>query len=133
MAQSFSSRAAFNYLKSKEFRSYLMSTSGALVSFADRRARIGGEVVANWGLPIAALADTKKSPEYISGNMTGVLIMYSALFMKFAWDVQPRNMLLFACHAANETCQLVQMGRFVNWHYMGGKEKAAALPAAPSS
>jgi hypothetical protein len=27
-------------------------------------------VVANWGLPLAALADMKKDPEYISGKMT---------------------------------------------------------------
>jgi hypothetical protein len=99
-------------------------------------------IVANWGLPLAAIADTRKSPEYISGNMTGgikhnffdlvplevnpnyylakfrwqVLCVYSALFMKFAIDVQPRNYLLFACHATNEVCQLVQLGRFVDWH-----------------
>jgi hypothetical protein len=27
--------------------------------------------------------------------------------------VQPRNLLLFACHASNETVQLAQLGRKV--------------------
>jgi len=27
-------------------------------------------IVANWGLPLAAIADMKRSPEYISGKMT---------------------------------------------------------------
>lgn len=26
--------------------------------------------VANWGIPIAAIADTQKSPQFISGKMT---------------------------------------------------------------
>lgn len=44
------------------------------------------------------------------------------IFMRFAWRVQPRNYLLFACHATNATAQLVQEGRFVNYWYMGGRE-----------
>ena len=35
-----------------------------------------------------------------------VLCVYSALFMRFAWAVQPRNYLLFACHASNECVQV---------------------------
>jgi hypothetical protein len=84
--------------------------------------------VANWGLPLAAIADTKKSPEFISGKMTAALSVYSVLFMRFAWMVQPRNYLLFACHAANEAAQLTQGYRFVNYHYMGGNNKVAANP-----
>ena len=72
--------------------------------------------VANWGLPLAALADMKKSPDLISGKMTGALMVYSMLFMRFAWMVQPRNYLLLACHATNETCQSIQMGRFLKWN-----------------
>ena len=87
------------HVKSKEFRSYLMST------------HFWGPV-ANWGIPIAAMADMKKSPDIISPRMTAALCVYSGLFMRFAWMVQPRNHLLFACHAANETCQLVQLGRY---------------------
>ncbi|KAJ3101249.1 pyruvate transporter mpc1 [Phlyctochytrium planicorne] len=101
-------------------------------SFADHPNHFWGPV-ANWGLPLAAIADTRKSPEFISGNMTAVLCVYSALFMKFAIDVQPRNYLLFACHAANEGAQLVQGYRFVNWHYMGGKDKAPVNEAAPEA
>jgi hypothetical protein len=39
------------------------------------------------GLPLAALADMKKNPEMISGKMTTALVVYSAVFMRFAWKV----------------------------------------------
>ncbi|BAT93697.1 mitochondrial pyruvate carrier 1 isoform X1 [Vigna umbellata] len=68
--------------------------------------------VANWGFVAAGLADMKKPPEMISGNMTGAMCIYSALFMRFAWMVQPRNYLLFVCHASNETVQLYQFSRW---------------------
>ncbi|KAI9168157.1 hypothetical protein H9P43_007529 [Blastocladiella emersonii ATCC 22665] len=111
-------------LGSKEFRNYLMST-----------------VFANWGLPLAAIADMKKDPEMISGKMTAALSIYSLLFMRFAWMVTPRNHLLLAVHVVNETAQLGQGYRFVNHWYMGGREKAleeakksaAAAPAAVPS
>ena len=45
------------------------------------------------------------------------LSIYSILFMRFAWKVQPRNMLLFACHFSNEVCQLIQLGRFAKYRY----------------
>jgi hypothetical protein len=96
------------YVASKEFREYLTST------------HFWGPV-ANWGLPLAAIADTKKSPEFISGNMTAALSIYSLLFMRFAWKVQPRNYLLLACHGANEVAQLIQGYRFINYHHRGGK------------
>jgi len=35
--------------------------------------------VANWGLPLAAIADVKKDPEFISGKMT--LGMCSAVLL----------------------------------------------------
>lgn len=79
----------FGFNSGKEFRSYIFST------------HFWGPV-ANWGLPLAAIADTQKSPEFISGKMTTVLSVYSCLFMVFALKVQPQNMLLFACHATNE-------------------------------
>uniref|UniRef100_A0A8C4KR02 Mitochondrial pyruvate carrier n=1 Tax=Equus asinus asinus TaxID=83772 RepID=A0A8C4KR02_EQUAS len=69
--------------------------------------------VANWGLPIAAINDMKKSPEIISGRMTFALCCYSLTFMRFAYKVQPRNWLLFACHATNEVAQLIQGGRLI--------------------
>ncbi|XP_063402846.1 mitochondrial pyruvate carrier 1-like [Mytilus trossulus] len=73
--------------------------------------------VANWGLPLAALADLKKDPEMISGKMTAALAIYSSLFMRFAIRVQPRNMLLFACHITNFSAQMMQGGRVIHYHY----------------
>ena len=35
--------------------------------------------------------------------------------MRFAWKVQPRNMLLFACHATNDFAQAVQGFRLVKY------------------
>ena len=70
---------------------------------------------ANWGFVVAGLADMKKSPEVVSAPMTTALCLYSLLFMRFAWVVQPRNYLLMACHATNETVQLAQLGRKVQW------------------
>ncbi|KAG8974792.1 pyruvate transporter mpc1, partial [Tulasnella sp. 427] len=75
--------------------------------------------VANWGLPIAAMSDlVGKDEEFISGSMTTTLAVYSMVFMRFAWRVQPRNYLLFACHATNATAQLMQDARFINYWYM---------------
>ncbi|KAG8634928.1 mitochondrial pyruvate carrier 1 [Manihot esculenta] len=69
--------------------------------------------VFNWSLPIAAFVDTKKPPEMISGNMTAVMCVYSAMFMRFAWMVQPRNLHLLVCHVSNETVQLYQLSRWI--------------------
>lgn len=55
---------------------------------------------------MAAIADTQKSPEFISGKMTAALSLYSILFMRFAWQVQPRNYLLLMVHAVNEGAQV---------------------------
>ncbi|XP_069830488.1 mitochondrial pyruvate carrier 1 isoform X2 [Dendropsophus ebraccatus] len=95
-------RKAVEYVRSKDFRDYLMST------------HFWGPV-ANWGLPIAAINDMKKSPEIISGRMTFALTCYSLLFMRFAYKVQPRNWLLFACHFTNEFAQLVQGSRLIKY------------------
>jgi hypothetical protein len=46
-----------------------------------------------------------------------------------AWRVQPRNYLLFACHATNALAQSVQGGRFANYWYMGGRERAHPIGA----
>ena len=62
--------------------------------------------VANWGFVVAGLNDTKKPEEQISGPMTGALTVYSGLFMRFAWRVQPRNYILLACHTANASVQV---------------------------
>ncbi|KAK7468882.1 pyruvate transporter mpc1 [Stygiomarasmius scandens] len=86
--------------------------------------------VANWGLPLAALADLSKDEEVISGTMTTALTCYSMVFMRFAWRVQPRNYLLFACHATNATAQSVQLARFGNYWYNGGREQKLGLTGA---
>ncbi|KAM3853850.1 mitochondrial pyruvate carrier 1 [Vipera latastei] len=96
-------RKAADYVRSKDFRDYLMST------------HFWGPV-ANWGLPIAAFSDMKKSPEIISGRMTFALCCYSLTFMRFAYKVQPRNWLLFACHFTNELAQLTQGGRLIKYN-----------------
>ncbi|EEC00490.1 mitochondrial pyruvate carrier 1 [Ixodes scapularis] len=94
-------------LGSKEFRQYLCST------------HFWGPV-ANWGIPIAAIADIKKDPSFISGKMTTALCIYSLLFMRFALKVQPRNLLLFACHFTNEAAQITQGCRLIQHEYLGG-------------
>ncbi|PWN26282.1 UPF0041-domain-containing protein [Jaminaea rosea] len=100
----------FAWAKSPQARDYFFSTHffGPL---------------ANWGLPLAALADLSKDEEVISGTMTAALCSYSIVFSRFAWRVTPRNYLLLACHATNATAQAVQGGRFLNYNYFGGKEK----------
>ncbi|KAJ7357352.1 hypothetical protein DFH08DRAFT_851724 [Mycena albidolilacea] len=99
-----------NWLRSPAAREYFFST------------HFWGPV-ANWGLPLAALADLRKDEEYISGTMTTALMSYSLVFMRFAWRVQPRNYLLFACHFTNATAQSIQEARFVDYWYRGGREK----------
>ncbi|KAL3654952.1 pyruvate transporter mpc1 [Castilleja foliolosa] len=80
--------------------------------------------VANWGFVIAGLVDMQKPPEMISGNMTAAMCVYSALFMRFAWMVQPRNYLLLACHASNESVQLYQFSRWARGQgYLGDKKE----------
>ncbi|EAA27001.1 UPF0041 domain-containing protein [Neurospora crassa OR74A] len=78
----------------------------------------------NFGIPIAAVLDTQKSPELISGQMTGALTIYAFTFMRYALAVTPRNYLLFGCHFVNAGAQLTQGYRYLDWHYWGGKEKA---------
>ena len=73
--------------------------------------------LANWGFVLAGVADTWKPPEQISTNMTAAMCVYSLLFMRFAWEVQPRNYLLLACHACNETVQASNLYRNLQWKY----------------
>lgn len=113
-------KKAANYLTNKEMRTYLMST------------HFWGPV-ANWGIPLAAIADTSKPVDFISGKMTFALCAYSAVFMRFAYMVQPRNWLLFACHFTNECAQLTQGARLINYEYLGGKEKAEAAEATTAA
>ena len=53
--------------------------------------------------------------------------------MRFAWMIQPRNYLLLACHACNETVQLNQMRRWASvqpWASQWGFAASGAAPAA---
>ncbi|EPE29237.1 hypothetical protein GLAREA_00397 [Glarea lozoyensis ATCC 20868] len=78
--------------------------------------------VSNFGIPIAAVMDTQKSPDLISGKMTGALTIYSATFMRYALAVSPKNYLLFACHFVNEGAQLTQGYRWMQYNQWGGRE-----------
>ncbi|KAL3524637.1 hypothetical protein ACH5RR_013009 [Cinchona calisaya] len=79
--------------------------------------------IANWGFVVAGLVDTLKPLEMISHNMTVAMWVYSALFMRFEWLVQPRNYLLLGCHASNETVQLYQLSHWAKGQgYLESKE-----------
>ncbi|KAF2230580.1 UPF0041-domain-containing protein [Viridothelium virens] len=77
----------------------------------------------NFGIPIAAVLDTQKDPEIISGTMTMALVGYSAVFMRYAMAVTPRNYLLFGCHIVNFSAQCTQGYRYLNYWNFGGREK----------
>lgn len=60
-------------VKSKEFRDYLMRFASAIIQTIVNSSCCSTHFwgpVANWGIPLAALADIKKDPKYISGKMT---------------------------------------------------------------
>jgi hypothetical protein len=58
------------------------------------------------------------------------MCVYSCLFMRFAWMVNPRNYLLLACHASNETVQLYNLQRWYRWHSSPEGQAAEAEAAA---
>ncbi|CCK70580.1 pyruvate transporter MPC1 KNAG_0E03210 [Huiozyma naganishii CBS 8797] len=82
--------------------------------------------VSNFGIPIAAIYDLKKDPSLISGPMTLALVVYSGVFMKYAMAVTPKNYLLLGCHIINETAQLGQGFRFLQYNYLTDKPKIEA-------
>lgn len=87
--------------------------------------------VSNFGIPLAAVMDLKKDEELISGRMTGALIIYSSVFMRYSMAVTPKNYLLFGCHFVNWFSQSAQAYRWVNYWQLGGKEaKMAAASKA---
>jgi len=72
--------------------------------------------MANWGLAGSAMYDAYfKGPEIISMNMTCVQMAYSTLFARWAWVVQPRNLLLMACHVTNVFAQTNQLRRCIEY------------------
>ncbi|KAG6747171.1 hypothetical protein POTOM_049552 [Populus tomentosa] len=65
--------------------------------------------VANWGIVAAVLWMVEV---LIFLNGASAMCVCSAFLMRFAWMVRPRNYLLLACHASNETLQLYQLSRW---------------------
>lgn len=64
----------------------------------------------------AAIFDAAfKGPEIIDFFMTTTMIVYSGLFLRFAWCVQPRNYILFSCHFFNMFAQLNQIRRSIEY------------------
>jgi hypothetical protein len=61
--------------------------------------------------------------------MTLALSGYSAVFMRYAFAVTPKNYLLFGCHAINFTSQVTQGYRFLSYWNFGGRERALASSA----
>ncbi|ANZ76635.1 BA75_04270T0 [Komagataella pastoris] len=80
--------------------------------------------VSNFGIPLAAILDLQnKPPDMISGPMTGSLIVYSLVFMRYSLAIKPQNYLLFGCHFVNEIAQLGQGYRFVMYKYVNDDKK----------
>jgi len=92
---------------------------------------------AGWGMSGAAIYDAAQSgPEIISLNMTGVLIVYSSLFAKWAYVVKPRNMALCLCHVTNVLAQANQFRRALEYKIEQGEEdevKDIAMKAAATA
>ncbi|KAL9180245.1 hypothetical protein ACHAXT_008215 [Thalassiosira profunda] len=80
--------------------------------------------LAGWGMSGAAIYDAmQSSPELISLNMTGVLIVYSSLFARWAFVVKPQNLLLAGCHVTNVGAQLNQLRRAIEYKKENGKDE----------
>jgi hypothetical protein len=79
---------------------------------------------AGWTMSLAAIYDSLNTgPEVISLSMTGVLILYSSLFCRWAYVVRPQNLFLAACHVTNVAAQLNQGRRAVEYQLANGQEK----------
>lgn len=61
--------------------------------------------------------------------MTLALTGYSAVFMRYAMAVTPKNYLLFGCHLVNFSAQTVQGYRYLQYWQFGGREKHLASAA----
>jgi hypothetical protein len=80
--------------------------------------------LAGWGMSGAAIYDASlQGPEVISLTMTPVLIVYSTLFARWAWVVQPRNLLLMWCHVANVAAQSNQLRRALEFKMENGQDE----------
>jgi hypothetical protein len=80
--------------------------------------------IAAWGMSGAAIYDSAlQGPEVISLTMTPVLMVYSGLFARWAWVVQPRNLSLMYCHIANVIAQTNQLRRALEYKISNGEEE----------
>eukprot|EP00441_Pelagodinium_beii_P023612 CAMPEP_0197662994 /NCGR_PEP_ID=MMETSP1338-20131121/55699_1 /TAXON_ID=43686 ORGANISM="Pelagodinium beii, Strain RCC1491" /NCGR_SAMPLE_ID=MMETSP1338 /ASSEMBLY_ACC=CAM_ASM_000754 /LENGTH=231 /DNA_ID=CAMNT_0043241141 /DNA_START=31 /DNA_END=726 /DNA_ORIENTATION=+ len=83
--------------------------------------------VANWGLAGSGMYDAAlKGPEIINERMSATQILYSGLFVRFAWAVQPRNYILASCHTANVLAQGNQLRRWGEYTMQTNPETGAA-------
>mmetsp|Transcript_34875 Transcript_34875/g.31384 ORF Transcript_34875/g.31384 Transcript_34875/m.31384 type:complete len:83 (+) Transcript_34875:60-308(+) len=57
--------------------------------------------MSNWGWAAQGWADRYRPPETISRSFEIALVIYSTMFARFAWRVQPRNYLLLTMHLSN--------------------------------
>ena len=96
----------------------------ALTWWNDPKAWGTAGAIAGWGMSGAAIYDAfQSSPDVISLNMTGVLLVYSSLFARWAFIVKPQNLLLAACHVANIGAQSNQLRRAVEYKKENGKDE----------
>jgi|Transcript_21101 hypothetical protein len=83
----------------------------------------GMGALAGWGMSGSAIYDAAvQGPEIISLNMTGVLIVYSTLFARWAYIVKPQNLLLASCHVTNVVAQCNQLRRALEYKKANGQE-----------
>lgn len=83
--------------------------------------------VANWGLAGSGMYDAAmKGPEIINERMSATQVLYSGLFVRFAWAVQPRNYILASCHTCNVLAQTNQLRRWVEYKLQTEPETAPA-------
>lgn len=79
--------------------------------------------IAGWGMSGSAIYDAMNgSADIISPNMTGVLIVYSTLFTRWAYIVKPQNLLLASCHATNVVAQANQLRRSIDYQKEQGND-----------
>ena len=86
--------------------------------------------LANWALVLAGVADFSTKPaESISTRMTTTLFFYSCFFMRFAWMVKPRNMMLLSCHVCNASMQVALLAKRHQYDQSLKTAEDKALPA----
>jgi len=76
--------------------------------------------LANWTIPLAAISSLKRDPDKVNFQMTGVLAVYSLIFVRWSIAVFPRNYPLFFCHITNSIAQSAQIAR-VSWYKLNNR------------